>query len=131
MDDKILRVLLMQQKKKYIQLSEVMDITVQLAEALERDDQVAVSMLIAMRQEPLLIIDEIQKVIGERLESLPDDMAAHLRKLLCGRGDEKPAPDELELDEQCQKDFRLLNRIIAIDKRLNQKVGKENSFYKD
>ena len=27
--------------------------------------------------------------------------------------------------------FRLLDRIVMIDKRLNEKVGKEQSYYKD
>lgn len=131
MDEEILRILLMQQKKKYIQLSEVLNITMQMADAVERDDHVSMSMLIAMRQEPLLIIDEIQQMVGERLESLPADMVTHLRRLLSGRGDEKPAPEEVALDEQCQMNFRLLSRIVTIDKRLNQKVGKEQSYYRD
>ena len=67
MDDKILQDLLVQQKKKYIQLTEVLNVTVQMADAVERDDNVSMSLLIAMRQEPLLLIDEIQQVVGERL----------------------------------------------------------------
>lgn len=131
MDDKILQDLLVQQKKKYIQLTEVLNVTVQMADAVERDDNVSMSLLIAMRQEPLLLIDEIQQVVGERLESLPAGTAAHLRVLLTGRGTEKAAPEEQALDDQCQMNFRLLNRIVMIDKRLNKKVGKGQSYYKD
>lgn len=131
MDEVILQDLLVQQKKKYIQLTEVLNVTIQMADAVERDDNVSMSLLIAMRQEPLLIIDEIQQVVGERLESLPASAGAHLRALLTGRGTEKAAPQESELDEQCQMNFRLLSRIVTIDKRLNQKVGKEQSYYKD
>lgn len=131
MEDKILQELLVQQKKKYIQLTEVLNVTVQMADAVERDDNVSMSLLIAMRQEPLLVIDEIQQVVGERLESLPAGTAAHLRALMTGRGLEKAAPEEQMLDEQCQMNFRLLDRIVMIDKRLNKKVGKEQSYYKD
>ncbi|MDO4668317.1 MAG: hypothetical protein Q4A63_00725 [Butyricicoccus pullicaecorum] len=131
MDDKILQLLLVQQKKKYIQLTEVLNVTVQMAEAIERDDNVSMSLLIAMRQEPLLLIDEIQQAVGERLESLPAGTAAHLRALLTGRGTEKAVPEEQALDDQCQMNFRLLSRIVAIDKRLNKKVGKGQSYYKD
>ena len=131
MDDKILQDLLVQQKKKYIRLTEVLNVTVQMADAVERDDNVSMSLLIAMRQEPLLLIDEIQQVVGERLESLSAGTAAHLRALLTGRGTEKAAPEEQALDDQCQMNFRLLNRIVMIDKRLNKKVGKGQSYYKD
>lgn len=131
MEEKILQELLVQQKKKYIQLTEVLNVTVQMADAVERDDNVSMSLLIAMRQEPLLVIDEIQQTVGERLESLPAGTAAHLRALLTGRGTEKAAPEEQTLDDQCQMNFRLLNRIVAIDKRLNKKVGKGQSYYKD
>ncbi len=125
----ILRDLLVQQKKKYIRLSEVMDITMQMAEVVDRDDNVSMSMLIAMRQEPLLLIDEIQQAVRERLESLPADVAIHFHRLLLGRGDEEPAPEEKELDEQCKMNFRLLSRIVMIDKQLNRKVAKDQSFY--
>lgn len=131
MDEAILQELLVQQKKKYIQLTEVLDVTIQMADAVERDDNVSVNLLIAMRQEPLLIIDEIQQVVGERLEPLPASMAAHLRALLTGRGTEAATTEESALDEQCKMNFRLLSRIVTIDKRLNQRVGKEQSYYKD
>ena len=131
MEDKILQELVVQQKKKYIQLTEVLNVTIQMADAMERDDNVSMGLLIAMRQEPLLIIDEIQQVIGERLESLPAAIAAHLRGVLSGRGTETPLAEETELDNQCQMNFRLLSRIVMIDKRLNQRLAKDQSFYKD
>ena len=108
-----------------------MDITMQMAEAVDRGDNVSMSMLIAMRQEPLLMIDEIQQAVGEQLELLPAAEAVHMRALLTGRGTEAVAPQETALDEQCKMNFRLLSRIVTIDKRLNQKVGKDQSFYKD
>ncbi len=126
----ILRDLLMQQKKKYIQLSQVMDITMQMAEAIDRDDNVTIGMLVAMRQEPLLVIDEIEQAIGVQLDPLPADMAIHLRALLSGRGDELASAEEAMLDEQCKMNFRLLSRIVMIDKRVNQKIGKDQSFYR-
>lgn len=125
----ILPNLLMQQKKKYIQLSEVMDITMQMAEAIDRDDNVAMSMFVRMRQDPLLLLDEIEQSVGGLLESVPFETAEHLRKVLTGRGNEAVSPEEAMLDEQCKMNFRLLSRIVMIDKRLNQKVGKDQSFY--
>lgn len=125
----ILRDLLLQQKKKYIRLSEVMDITMQMAEAIDRDDNVTMSMLIAMRQDPLLLIDEIEQSVGQYLDSIPIETAEHLRKILSGRGTETVTSEETMLDEQCKMNFRLLSRIVMIDKQLNRKVAKDQSFY--
>ena len=41
-----------QLKRIYTALNEALDLTRQLADAVDRDDQVATQMLIAMRQEP-------------------------------------------------------------------------------
>ncbi len=129
MNEGILLDLLVQEKKKYVQLSEVLDVTMQMADAVERDDHVSVGMLIAMRQDPLLLIDEIQQAVGQRLDSLPVDTAEHLRKILSGHGTEEAAEEETMLDEQCKMNFRLLSRIVMVDKQLNRKIGKDKSFY--
>ena len=42
-----------QLKRIYTSMNEAMDITQQLAEAVDRDDQVTIQMLVAMRQEPV------------------------------------------------------------------------------
>ena len=41
------------ERKKYNYLTEVQDVTRQLAESLDRNDQVSTRMLIAMRQDPI------------------------------------------------------------------------------
>ena len=46
-----------QVKRIYSLLTEVMDLSKQLAEALDRNDQVTVRMLIAMRGEPVNTLD--------------------------------------------------------------------------
>ena len=42
-----------QLKRVYTALNEALDLTKQLAEAVDRDDQVTLRMLVAMRQEPI------------------------------------------------------------------------------
>ena len=41
-----------QAKRIYNLLNEVMDVSRQMAEAVDRDDQVAIQMLVSMREEP-------------------------------------------------------------------------------
>ena len=52
--------LLMLEKKIYNSLNEVQDLTRQLAEALDRQDQVSVRMLLTLRQEPIGVIQDVQ-----------------------------------------------------------------------
>jgi len=51
------------ERKKYNYLSEVMDISRQMGDALDRNDQVSMRMLIAMRQDPILGLEEIKQAI--------------------------------------------------------------------
>lgn len=122
--------LLMQQKKKYVKLNEVLDLTIQLAEAVDRSDAISASMLIAMRQEPMNSLAEIEKATKELLEHFTGVQAQRLQKLLRGRAECQPEPNEKAIDEQCQRNFRLLSKIVALDRPLNRKIGKDKAYYK-
>ena len=64
------------ERKKYNQLSEVMDLSRQLGEAMDRNDQVSLRMLISMRQEPILQLEELKRAIEIKRGSLaPEDQA--------------------------------------------------------
>ena len=58
------------ERKKYNLLSEVMDVSQQMGEALDRSDDVSVRMLVAMRQEPILHLEEVRQAAAARLEGL-------------------------------------------------------------
>ena len=48
------------EKKKYNYLVEIQDLTRQLAESLDRNDQVSTRMLVAMRQDPIRQLTEVE-----------------------------------------------------------------------
>lgn len=129
MEQEALNLLIVQQKKKYLQLNEIMDTTVQLAEALSRDDEISVRMLIAMRETPVQEVMDTEARIRRLLSQALLDDGEHLRRLMRGNGMEPPKPGEEALDEVSQKNYRLLSRIVALDKPLNLKIGKDQSFY--
>ena len=58
------------ERKRYNCLSEVMDLSQQMGEALDRNDSVSVRMLVAMRQEPLLQLEELKQAIEAKETSL-------------------------------------------------------------
>ena len=61
---------LVQSKRMGNLLNEVLDLSRQIAQALDRNDQVAVEMLIAMRQEPITKLEEAKQALQEQGEDL-------------------------------------------------------------
>ncbi len=120
--------MLLQKRKQMIRLNEVEDLTKQLGQALDRRDEVSVKMLIAMRQEPILRLEEIEGEIRGRLESVPEETAIRLAELL--NGAEPDTPEEDALSAQVEKNRRLLERIVSLDKLISARVGGRYSFYR-
>ncbi len=120
--------MLLQKRKQMMRLNEVEDLTKQLGQALDRRDEVSVKMLIAMRQEPILRLEEIEGEIRGRLESVPEETAIRLAELL--NGAEPDTPEEDALSAQVEKNRRLLERIVSLDKLISARVGGRYSFYR-
>ena len=116
------------ERKKYNYLGEVLDLTQQLAESLERSDQVSARMILAMRQDPILHLGEIDQACQARLQALAQedqDRAAALRK-----GAEAHSSEERTFLEQAGRPRRLLERVVELDRRVSLRMAGENSFYK-
>ena len=62
------------ERRKYNLLSETLDLSQQLGEAMDRSDDVSLRLVLAMRQEPILGLEEVQRAIASKLENLtPED----------------------------------------------------------
>ena len=61
------------ERKKYNCLSEVLGLSQQLGEAMDRNDDVSVRMLVAMRQDPLLQLQELKRAVDTKRESLSQE----------------------------------------------------------
>lgn len=115
------------ERRKYNYLSEVMDLSRQLGEAMDRSDDVSVRMLLAMREDPLLQLRELKRAVGVKRESLsPEDRE---RADALDRGDDPQNEDESVYCGQAGSARRLLERIIELDQRLSRRLAGENSFY--
>lgn len=115
------------ERKKYNYLSEVMDLTQQLAETLDRNDQVSVRMLLAMRQDPILHLEEVERTNKLRRRSLAEEDQERVRALL--EGAEPQGSEERTFLEHAGKARRLLERVVELDRRLSLRLAGENSFY--
>ncbi len=115
------------ERKKYNCLSEVMDLSRQMGEALDRNDDVSVRMLLAMREEPLLQLRELKLAIDAKKENLPPE--ARERVTALGQGADPQGEEETTYHSQAGAARRLLERIIELDERLNRRLAGKDSFY--
>jgi hypothetical protein len=115
------------ERKKYNYLVELQDLTGQLAENLDRNDQVSVRMLVAMRQDPVRLLAEVDNSGKIRLAALSEEDRRRAGELL---KEGQPRDDgERVFLEQAQKTRRLLEQVVAMDRRVSMKMAGENSFY--
>lgn len=127
MQQKDLMDVLVLEKKMFGKLTEVLDITGQMAEATDRNDQVSVQLLLSMRQEPIEQLRQTEERLGMKQSELstPDQ----LQMELLTKGGTSEEPFERMLSEQVASNRRLLERVLALDKRVNRKLGGDDSCY--
>ena len=126
MDEQVLKVAMSAEQKMYTALSEVMELTGELADAFQRQDQVSVQMFLGMRQEPIDRLESCKAMLERQCLQLPPEQRQILRGILQGQ---TPPPQAQALGELVQKNKRLLDRILEVDRRLNLRIGGEHSFY--
>lgn len=109
-------------------LVEVEDLSRQMAEAVDRNDQVTVRMLLSMRQTPIDNLKIAEQTLRQKIASfeVPED-AQRLAALLNGSAPQEDA--EASLAAQVAANARLYNKVIALDKAINRKIAGEKSVY--
>lgn len=127
MDGRVLQELVLKTRHLYIKLTEFESLTTQLAQAVDRRDEVSVRMLLNMREEPACQLQEIDQYLRARLLELPEDDAIRGRELLEGASAEEPG--EERLCAQVSQNRRLLRRCMELDRRVSTRVDGTRSFY--
>ena len=120
---------LVQMKRTGNLLNELEDVTRQMGEAIDRNDQVSLQMLIDMREEPLGKLQAADRAIRDQLELLEDKMeAAQLASMLNGGPPaDSGARVQQQLCEQVAINNRRLKRVMELDRQLSQRLGREDS----
>ena len=131
MTEKTVMDALVQMKRTGNLLNELEDLTQQLGQAIDRDDQVSIGLLVAMREEPLAKLQAADKALREQLEALTDrEEAAQLASMLNGG---LPAQPEVQVQQmlcnQVAANSRRLKQVIDLDRVLNQRLSGEKSVY--
>lgn len=109
-------------------LDEVLDISKQMAEAIDRNDQVSVQMLIAMRQEPIEKLKVADQVLRDQVSGQADpEQGQRLSALL--NGAEAGTGEEQALAAQVAANARRLKRVLELDEAVNRKLARDKSVY--
>ncbi len=117
-----------QLKRAYAALNEALDMTRQLADAADRDDQVAAQMLVSMRQEPTDKLARTQEALEQQRQALPAADGQRLAALLKGAAAE--TAEEAPLANQVGLNQRILKQLVEVDQVVNRKLAREKSIYK-
>ena len=128
MDVRVLDELLLKERLLYVKLAEFEDLTRQLAEALDRRDEISVQMLLNMRAEPANQLQEADRQLRSRLLELPEEDAIRAREIL--EGGEQHGSEEAALCGQVKQNQRLLQRCREMDKQVSIRMGGNKSFYR-
>lgn len=117
-----------QLKRMYAALSEALDLTRQLADAVDRDDRVAAQMLVSMRQEPTDKLAGAQQALEQQKKTLTPEDADRLSALL--RGEDPLTEAETPLAGQVGINQRTLKQLVELDRVVNKKLTRDKSIYK-
>lgn len=116
-----------QEKRRYALLSELFDLTKQLAEAVDRNDEVTIQMLLSMREGPLAQMRQVEENLTRQRSSLSEEDGRRLAELLSGAQAQRQ--EENALSGQVGTNRRLLGQLVELDKRVNKKVTRGKSVY--
>lgn len=128
MDSHVIAAALATERKCYAALTEVMELTQNLSDAVQRQDQVTVQMFLSMRQEPINQLKEYRSLQRKRCASLPEEESAALWKVLTGKGADGTGQLQ-DLEKVVGQNQSLLERIQQADRQVSVRLGGKNSFY--
>ncbi len=111
----------------YTALSELLELTTDLSEAIQRQDQVSVQLFLSMRQEPLERLRICDAHLRRLCSSLPQAESAQLRQVLNGQSGGTATTQGLE--RTVLQNRQLLEQITRMDERINRRMGGKKSFY--
>ncbi|MEA5083832.1 MAG: hypothetical protein VB018_06710 [Lachnospiraceae bacterium] len=118
-------------RKKYNKISELLDTTQQMADCINRNDMVSFEILMNMRTDILLEIEEINYLRGQLVEALEPKKEERVRYLM-QKGVKIPddnADEELRIYSSFMDCKSANEKLVAIDKVMSKKICGDKSFY--
>lgn len=116
------------ERKRNEALLEAQELTDELAQALQRQDQVSVQMFLSMRQAPINRLRELQALRRKQLAALPEGELSEMEKLLSGAAPGQTATEQ-SLVRLAGQNRHILERVLQEDRRLSTRLGGKKSYY--
>lgn len=117
-------------QRRYNYMREIDRLTGELAEAMDRSDDVSVSLILKMRAGEMAGFDECTNEIWQ-MSSIGKDALRKIRMLI--QSDPKEAvgenPEEKKIYEIRRKTQAVIDRLRTVDERLNRRAAGKESFY--
>ena len=113
-------------RRMHLQLSEALDLTKEMLDALGRRDQVSVRMFLNMRQEQVNQLREEQELLRRRCAAA-EEGGEELRQIL--NGGASAQMEAQELCRQVERNRALLDKLLQLDRLVNRRMGGEKSYY--
>lgn len=116
-------------RKKYTKLNEILDITKQLGESLNMEDEFSFKLMLNTRKDLMLETDSIDYKIDDILKSLSNNQRERINLCLKSKVIEE---NLLSKEEELARDIytkskRLLEKTIALDDVITKKLKRQNS----
>lgn len=127
--EELLTEVLKRVQRNYVHMVEIERVTKDLAEAMSRNDQESVQLLMKMRQEELEQFGETKQEIRLLTEAGGEEKEK-IKSWLNGEDEYQPENFEArKIKELSCQIKQVLNRTISVDKVLSMKVTGKDSYY--
>ena len=126
--DQVLAQAIAVEKEMYRALTELEELTQELAQAVSRGDKVSVQMFLSMRRDSLNQMARHQASLRRQYTRLPAADARLLRALLEDASPPACAGSE-ELVRQAARNRAVLERIVRADQKISRHLAGNASFY--
>lgn len=125
----ITRVMILLQRRRNF-IWEVSRLTGELEQAMGRNDEISIAMILQMRADEMAKIDECTNEIWQMAEN-GQEAQRKLRLLMTSEPKEcaGETPEEKKIYEIRRKTQHLLDELRRVDERLNRKVAGDKSYY--
>jgi hypothetical protein len=111
-------------------LQEVWDLSQQITEALDRNDQITVQLLLHMRAESIETAKNDDQALRKLLASIEEEKDRQELQKLLNHGEAVAGSPEQALAKQAANNVRQIQKILEIDERLNRRMTRGKSVYK-
>ena len=119
-------------QRRYNAICEVRRLTDELADALSRNDEVSVTMILGMRAEEMAMFDDCTGEIWQMCRHSSPETVQKIRRLITSELSEHAgeSPEEKKVYEIRRKTQDVIDQLRIVDERLNRRMAGEKSYYK-